>query len=79
MPTTATDLGVDPFDPASNLWGAALYLRQQYDTFGDWTLALAVYNAGPGSVMKHDGLPPFEETRQFVQRVLTAYADLMQR
>ena len=52
MPTTATDLGVNPYDPAQNLWGAAYYLRQQYETFGNWELALAAYNAGPNAVVQ---------------------------
>ena len=79
MPATAKALGVNPHDPQQNLWGAAQYLRQQYDTFEDWSLALAAYNAGPGTVQKHNGIPPFKETRDFVQAVLYVYADLMSR
>lgn len=48
MPSTARYLGVDPLNPVQNLEGGAKYLRQQYDKFGDWGLALAAYNAGPG-------------------------------
>ena len=79
MPGTATDLQLDPHDPAQNLWGAAHYLRQQYDRFQDWSLALAAYNAGPATVESYNGIPPFEETLQYVQEVLYVYADLKRR
>jgi soluble lytic murein transglycosylase-like protein len=67
MPDTAKLLGVDPSDPAQNLEGGARYLRQQYDTFGNWRLALAAYNAGPGAVEEHDGVPPYAETENYVK------------
>ena len=72
MPGTARDLGVDPSDPVQNLTGGARYLRQQLDAFQDPTLALAAYNAGPGNVRKYGGVPPFEETQNYVARVLGA-------
>jgi len=49
MPDTATELGVNPYDARSNLNGSARYLRQQYETFGNWSDALGGYNAGPGA------------------------------
>ena len=52
MPATASDLGVDPLDPAQAIPAAGKYLRQQYDRFGGWTQALAAYNAGPGNVSR---------------------------
>ena len=52
MPGTAAKLGVNPRDPIQNLEGGARYLRMMYNTFGDWRLALAAYNAGPGAVQK---------------------------
>ncbi len=66
MPETARRLGVDPTDPYQNLDGGARYLRQQYDAFGTWRLALAAYNAGPGAVQQHGGEPPYAETRNYV-------------
>lgn len=72
MPGTARDLGVDPSDPTQNLTGGARYLRQQLDTFGQPDLALAAYNAGPGNVRKHGGIPPFKETQNYVSTILGA-------
>ena len=71
MPETAADLGVaDPFEPVSNLHGAARYLTMQLAYFGDVDLALAAYNAGPGRVARYGGVPPFAETRAFIDLVL---------
>ncbi len=70
MPDTAKRLGVDASDPRQNLEGGARYLRRQYDRFGSWRLALAAYNAGPEAVMKHNGIPPFRETRGYVKAIL---------
>lgn len=74
MPATAAELGVDPTDPVQNLRGGARYLRQQLDRFGDPVLALAAYNAGPGNVSKYGGVPPFEETQNYVSSILNNYA-----
>jgi len=67
MPATARFLGVDHTDPKQNLEGGAKYLRIQYDEFKTWRLALAAYNAGPGAVKKHNGVPPYKETRNYVK------------
>lgn len=70
MPGTARALGVDPRNPAQNLEGGARYLATQYRTFGSWRLALAAYNAGPGAVERHKGIPPYRETRDYVRKIL---------
>lgn len=70
MPGTARVLGVDPKDPVQNLEGGARYLAQQYRRFGSWRLALAAYNAGPGAVERHGGVPPYRETRNYVRVIL---------
>ncbi|TAG19848.1 MAG: lytic transglycosylase domain-containing protein [Rhodobacterales bacterium] len=70
MPGTAEVLGVDIADPEANLEGGARYLRMMYDKFGSWKLALAAYNAGPGAVEEHDGVPPYAETENYVAAIL---------
>ncbi len=69
MPGTARYLRVDPHNPRQNLEGGAKYLREMYDKFGSWRLALAAYNAGPGAVEKHGGVPPYRETRNYVKKI----------
>lgn len=75
MPATARAMGVeDPLDPRDNVMGGTRYLRRLLNRFeGKVRLALAAYNAGPGRVEAHDGVPPFPETRRFLERVLHAY------
>ena len=70
MPATARSLGVDPRNPSENLDGGARYLAEQYRKFRNWQLALAAYNAGPGAVEKHDGIPPFRETQGYVRAIM---------
>ncbi len=70
MPGTAEILGVDINDPKANLEGGARYLKMMYDKFGSWKLALAAYNAGPGAVEEHDGIPPYAETENYVKAIL---------
>nr|WP_245731592.1 lytic transglycosylase domain-containing protein [Loktanella fryxellensis] len=67
MPDTARGLGVDPRDPVQNLEGGARYLKLQYAKFGNWPHALAAYNAGPGAVERHNGIPPYAETVNYVR------------
>lgn len=76
MPSTARAMGVDPRDAGANLDGGAAYLAQMLRTFnGDLTLALAAYNAGPDAVRQHAGVPPFPETRAFVDAILNRLAN----
>lgn len=67
MPETARRLGVNINDPHQNLEGGARYLRQMFNRFGNWRLALAAYNAGPEAVEKYDGVPPYKETMNYVR------------
>ncbi|MEE4288906.1 MAG: lytic transglycosylase domain-containing protein [Erythrobacter sp.] len=71
MPGTARYLGVDPDDPMQNLEGGARYLREQLDRFdGDLEKALAAYNAGPGRVIRADGIPNIRETKLYVAAIM---------
>jgi len=72
MPGTADGLGVtDPWDISQNIDGGVRYLRDQLIRFnGDYKLALAAYNAGPNSVIKYNGIPPYTETKNYVTQVL---------
>ncbi len=67
MPGTAALIGARIDDPVSNLDGGAKYLRMMYDRFGNWTHALAAYNAGPVAVERFGGIPPYEETQNYVR------------
>jgi soluble lytic murein transglycosylase-like protein len=72
MPATARSLGVtDAFDPADNVEGGTRHLRALIDRYqGDVKRALAAYNAGEGAVARHGGVPPYPETRAYVEKVL---------
>lgn len=71
MPATQQTLDVvDPFDPAENIAGGARHLSDLLKAFdGDIALTAAAYNAGAGAVQKYQGVPPYEETREYVRRV----------
>ncbi len=74
MPSTAAGFQADPRDVTQNIYAGALYLRQllqKYD--GEVATALAAYNAGPGAVEKYHGVPPYRETRDYVNRVIRDY------
>ena len=75
MPKTAEGLGVrDAYDPQQNILGGAKYISIQLKRFdGDVELALAAYNAGPGNVKKYGGIPPFEETQNYVKKIMKMF------
>ena len=70
MPGTAQGLGVDPMQPAQAVDGAARLLKDLIGRFGRVDHALAAYNAGPGAVLRYDGIPPYPETQRYVPAVL---------
>ncbi len=80
MPDTADLMRVnDPFDPTENIFGGTRYLRKLLDRFSDMELAVAAYNAGPEAVAAHNGIPPYQETRTFVRRVIRYYNGYLSR
>lgn len=74
MPDTAKGLGVtDPYNIEENIRGGVQYLSYQLNSFNDLALALAAYNAGPNAVKKYGGIPPYEQTQNYVRMVLKYY------
>ena len=75
MPENFKPLGIkDPFDPSQNIHAGARYFKQMYDRFkGKLPLSLAAYNAGPTAVERYKTVPPYEETEEYVKRVLKFY------
>ena len=77
MPAAAEELSINnPFDIDQNVDGGSRYLRKMIDRFGGTKLALAAYNAGPGTVDRYKGDVPYQETRRFVNRVLRFYGQI---
>ena len=74
---TAIAMGVtDPTDPKQSIYGGVKYLKLMLRKFeGNIEYALAAYNAGPGNVIKYGGVPPFDETRDYVKRIMTRYRE----
>jgi len=78
MPRTARELGIrNSYNPRENVFGGARYLKMMLNRFdNDLKLALSAYNAGPGAVEKHRGIPPYRETQDYVRKVLENYEKL---
>ena len=82
MPDTARSVGVDPYDPLQNVLGGTIYLStclNDFDSWGDYgvTYAVAAYNAGPNAVYSYQGVPPYPETIEYVNRVANYYQELL--
>ena len=75
MPATAADLGVNPREPTQNVDGGSRYLKEMGQRFGTLDQALAAYNAGPGAVEKHGGVPPYRETKAYIRKVRALLQD----
>ncbi|MBX2859608.1 MAG: lytic transglycosylase domain-containing protein [Vampirovibrio sp.] len=72
MPGTANELGVkDAFNPVQNINGGTKYLKTLMGKYDSVPKALAAYNAGPGAVDKYSGIPPYKETQNYVQRIMS--------
>ena len=77
MPGTARDMGVyNAWDPAQNIEGGTRYLALLQGQFSNPDHVIAAYNAGPGNVRKHGGIPPFRETRNYVVKVNERYNNI---
>lgn len=78
MPQTALGLRInDPWNPEHNIQGGVKYIAKMLERFdGNYKLAIAAYNAGPGNVNKYNGIPPFNETRNYVKKVYAEYKRL---
>jgi soluble lytic murein transglycosylase-like protein len=70
MPGTASELGVNPFDPTEAIYGAAEILASNLKHFSSVPLALAAYNAGVGAVEHYGGIPPYKQTQDYVRNVM---------
>ena len=77
MPVTADHMGVsDPFNPKENIEGGVRYLKSLLKIFdNDLKLALAAYNAGPTTVKRYGGVPPYKETQAYLKKVLRFYSE----
>lgn len=73
VPSTARTLGINPYCLNGNIIGGVKYLKMMQDNFGSVELAIAAYNAGPGAVKRHKGVPPYSQTRAYVRKIMANY------
>lgn len=73
LPSTARSMGYDAYSANDNIKSGITYYKKMYQKFGDVDLALAAYNAGPGNVSRHNGVPPFAETKRFINKIKNEY------
>ena len=76
MPETAASLGINPLDVEDAIEGQCKYMKSLMDSFGDYSLALAGYNAGGGAVQEYGGIPPYGETQAYVAKISSVISDL---
>lgn len=76
LPSTARKIGYNPYYLNDNIKAGLTYYKMMYKMFGSTELALAAYNAGPGNVKKYGTIPPFQETRRFVNVIMQDYQNL---
>lgn len=77
LPSTANRMGYNPYYLSENIKAGLAYYKMMYNMFGSTELALAAYNAGPGNVKKYGGtIPPYSETRRFVNQIMSDYRHL---
>lgn len=78
IPSTARTMGIDPYCLNGNIKGGVKYLKLLQNNFGSIELAIAAYNAGPGAVRRHGGVPPYSQTRTYVRKIMANYNYLKQ-
>jgi len=73
LPSTARSMGYNAYSANDNIKSGITYYKKMYQKFGDVDLALAAYNAGPGNVSRYNGVPPFSETKRFINKIKNEY------
>ena len=73
MPSTARRMGLNPYSLDDNIKGGIMYYKSMYQMFGSMQLAIAAYNAGPGTVKRYRSIPPYRETKRYVAKIMADY------
>ena len=76
IPSTANYLKINPYNSTQNIEGGVRYFKEMLDKYQKTSLALAAYNAGPGAVDKYNGIPPYQETTNYVSKISKIYQNL---